>query len=86
MVFQLQIYICTCILFVAAALFEYCYIVAMLRFSSDKIEDSEDEQTKKRKMIENMRVTMTSIDMHCIVLFNTLFAVFNITYFVTLTY
>ena len=82
--FQLQIYISTCILFVAAALFEYCNIVAMLRFSGVEIKkDSEDERTKKRIM-ENKLATMTSIDMHCMVLFIVLFAVFNITYFVTL--
>ena len=84
LLFQLQIYISTCILFVAAALFEYCNIVAMLRFSGVEIkEDSEDERTKKRIM-ENKLATMTSIDMHCMVLFIVLFAVFNITYFVTL--
>ena len=79
--FQLQIYISTCILFVAAALFEYCNIVAMLRFSG--VEELEDERIKKRIM-ENKLATMTSIDMHCMVLFIVLFAVFNITYFVTL--
>ena len=82
LVFQLQIYICTCIVFVATALFKYCYIVAMLRFSGAEIgEDSEDRQTKKRKIVEKKLATTTSIDIHCLVLFNTLFAVFNLIYF-----
>ena len=70
MVFQLQIYISTCILFVATALFEYCYIIAMHRFPGVDINDTytEDGQTNKRKIMESKFATARSIDMHCIVL------------------
>ena len=82
MVFQLQIYISTCILFVAAALFEYCYIIAVLRFPGIEIEDTEDGQTNERKIMKNKLTTAKSIDMLFLVLFTVIFVVFNIIYFV----
>ena len=84
--FQLQIYISTCILFVATALFEYCYIIAMLRFPGVEIQDTytEDGQTNKRKIMENKLGTARSIDMQCLVFFTLLFVVLNMIYFVTI--
>ena len=82
MVFQLQIYISTCILFVAAALFEYCYIIAVLRFPGIEIEDTEDWQTNERKIMKKKLATAKSIDMLFLVLFTVILVVFNIIYFV----
>ena len=86
MVFQLQIYISTCILFVATALFEYCYIIAMLRFPGVDMKDTftEDGQNNNRKIMEKKFATGRSIDIQCIVLLTMLFAGFNIIYFVTI--
>ena len=82
LLFQLQIYISTCILFVAAALFEYCYIIAVLRFPGIEIEDTEDGQTNERNIMKNKLATARSIDMLFLVLFTVIFVVFNIIYFV----
>ena len=82
MAFQLQIYISTCILFVAAALFEYCSIIAVLRFPGIEIEDTEDGQTNERKIMKNKLATARSIDVLFLVLFTVILVVFNIIYFV----
>ena len=94
----MQIYISTCILFVTAALFEYCGIIAMLRFPIDLNEENpedvlieespvESNGIKKRLTIERQikknRLSRAGfLDMCCMVIFTIFFAHFNVIYFV----
>ena len=71
-----------CILFVVGALFEYCIIVAMLRFPIDDEKDLDGVPVRERQITKNRLSTAGFIDMFCIVLFTTLFAVFNMNYFI----
>ena len=80
---QVQIYISTCILFVTASLFEYCCIIAMLRFPINHDEEGDPGVMTKEQQINRKRLTRAGlIDMCCIIIFTIFFIHFNVNYFV----
>ena len=82
MVSQLQVYISTCILFVTAALFEYCSIIAMLRFPvNHNEEDPEGAQAKEEEKTKNRLSRGIYIDMCSMITLTILFICFNVNYF-----
>ena len=71
-------------MFVSSALVEYFSIIAMLRFPiNHNVEDPADALTNEQKIYKKRLSAAVLIDMCSMVLFIVLFALFNITYFVT---
>ena len=77
-------YISICILFVSAALFEYCSIIGMLRYpiNHHPLDSAKERLIKKRRVKKNRLSRAGFIDMCSMVIFAMFFAHFNVNYFV----